>query len=56
MWGWGRDKRRGNVLKLSEGYGVLDGIPWFVSSGIGSWGAPVRIGSKTELVIFDFSP
>ena len=46
----------GLVWKLSEGYGVLDGIPWFVSSGIGSWGAPVRIGSKTELVIFDFSP
>jgi len=46
----------GLVWKLSEGYGFLDGIPWFVSSGIGSWGAPVRIGSKTELVIFDFSP
>lgn len=46
----------GLVWELSEGYGVLDGIPWFVSSGIGSWGPPVRIGSKTELVIFDFSP
>ncbi len=46
----------GLVWDLSEGFGNLEGIPWFVSSGFGSWGAPVRIGSKTELVIFDFLP
>jgi len=37
---------------LSYGLGNIDGIPWYVTSGIGQWGPPVRIGSKTELVLF----
>jgi predicted MPP superfamily phosphohydrolase len=39
---------------LSYGFGELDGIPWYVTSGIGQWGPPVRIGSKAELVLFIF--
>jgi len=39
---------------LSHGLGELDGIPWYVTSGIGQWGPPVRIGSKAELVLFIF--
>jgi len=39
---------------LSYGLGELDGIPWYVTSGIGQWGPPVRIGSKAELALFFF--
>jgi len=39
---------------LSHGLGKIDDIPWFVTSGIGQWGPPVRIGSKSELVLFLF--
>jgi len=39
---------------LSYGLGELDGIPWFVTSGVGQWGPPVRIGSKSELALFLF--
>jgi len=39
------------IWPLSSGLGEVDGLPWFVSSGIGQWGPPVRIGSETELAI-----
>jgi len=39
---------------LSYGLGELNGIPWYVTSGIGQWGPPVRIGSKAELALFFF--
>jgi predicted MPP superfamily phosphohydrolase len=42
------------IWPLSYGRGELDGIPWFVTSGIGQWGPPVRVGSKAELVLFSF--
>jgi len=42
------------IWHLSYGLGELGGIPWYVTSGIGQWGPPVRIGSKTELVLFIF--
>jgi len=39
---------------LNHGLGEFNGIPWYVTSGIGQWGPPVRIGSKAELVLFIF--
>jgi predicted MPP superfamily phosphohydrolase len=42
------------IWPLSYGLGKLDGIPWFVTSGVGQWGPPVRVGSKSELVLFVF--
>ena len=49
----------GNILirwiwPLAYGEGVLDGVRWLVSSGIGSWGPPVRAGSDTEIWILHF--
>jgi len=42
------------IWPLSYGLGKIDDIPWFVTSGIGQWGPPVRVGSKSELVLFLF--
>lgn len=37
------------VWRLAYGFGELDGVKWLVSSGVGSWGPPVRVGSETEM-------
>lgn len=42
------------VWRLAYGFSTLDGVPWLVSSGVGSWGPPVRIGSDTEMWILYF--
>ncbi len=42
--------------RLSDGFGSLDGVPWIVSSGIDSWGPPVRVGSQTDVWIVHFEP
>ena len=43
------------IWPLSYGLGKLDDIPWYVSSGVGQWGPPLRLGSKSELVLFILS-
>lgn len=42
------------IWQLSYGLGELNNVPWFVSSGLGQWGPPVRIGSEPEIVLFEF--
>lgn len=42
------------VWRLAYGYGILDNVKWLVSSGIDSWGPPVRIGSETEMWLLEF--
>lgn len=46
----------GLVWRLAYGFGELDGVNWLVSSGIDSWGPPVRVGSNTELWVLHFLP
>lgn len=40
---------------LAYGMGSLNGVPWYVSSGFGQWGPPVRTGTRSEIVIVDLS-
>lgn len=42
--------------RLAAGFGTLDQTPWLVSSGIDSWGPPVRIGSETDMWVIRFEP
>ena len=42
------------VWRLAYGFGVLDSVRWLVSSGVDSWGPPVRIGSDTEMWLLHF--
>lgn len=49
----------GNILinwiwPLAYGEGFLNDVHWLVSSGVDSWGPPVRAGSDTEIWILDF--
>jgi predicted MPP superfamily phosphohydrolase len=34
----------------------LNGMTAFVSQGIGSWWAPIRIGTQSEMVLITLSP
>ncbi|MFO8054138.1 MAG: metallophosphoesterase [Bacteroidales bacterium] len=38
------------IFKVSRGYEKVEGMHVFVSSGAGTWGPPVRIGSKAEII------
>ena len=42
------------VWRLAYGFGELDGVKWLVTSGIGSWGPPVRVMSDTEMWFIEF--
>lgn len=41
------------VYTLSFGYKVVEGMHLVVSNGIGTWGPPVRIGNRPEMVLID---
>ena len=42
------------VWSLAYGFGELDSVRWLVSSGVDSWGPPVRVGSDTEMWLLHF--
>jgi hypothetical protein len=44
------------VWRLAYGIGELDEVKWLVSSGVDSWGPPVRVGSETEVWFLRFVP
>lgn len=46
----------GFFWRLSDGLGTLDKVPWIVSSGIDSWGPPVRVGSRTDVWVIHLEP
>lgn len=38
------------MYTISHGYGKIDGMHAYVSNGVGTWGPPVRIGNRPEIV------
>lgn len=43
------------MYEIDYGHKSIDGIDVIVSSGLGTWGPPVRIGSRSEVVCIDVS-
>lgn len=41
------------IYKLGYGYKRIGNTHFYVSSGLGIWGAPIRIGTQSEIVCFD---
>jgi uncharacterized protein len=39
------------IYSISRGYGEIEGMKVYVSNGIGTWGPPVRTGSRPEIVL-----
>lgn len=38
------------IYEISRGYGNVNGMHTYVSNGLGTWGPPVRIGTRPEIV------
>jgi hypothetical protein len=36
-----------------SGYGIVDGVPVYVTDGAGFWGPPVRVGAPPEVTVID---
>ncbi len=43
------------IYPVSHGYGRINGMHLYVSAGVGTWGPPVRIGNRPEIVHIDIS-
>lgn len=41
------------IFEVSRGYKQIDQTHIFVSTGFGSWGPPIRIGNRPEIVVFE---
>jgi uncharacterized protein len=44
-----------SIFPISRGYGEVNGMQVYVSNGIGTWGPPMRLGSRPEIVYFKIS-
>ena len=43
------------VYQISRGFGEVDGMKVYVSNGIGTWGPPLRLGNRPEIVLLNIS-
>ncbi|MBD3290607.1 metallophosphoesterase [candidate division KSB1 bacterium] len=43
------------IYEISWGYRKIQNTQFYVSCGVGTWGPPMRIGNRPELVVFNFS-
>ena len=43
------------IYTISSGYGEINGMKVYVSSGVGTWGPPMRLGSRPEIVMINIS-
>lgn len=41
------------MYAISHGYGKIDGMHTYVSNGVGTWGPPVRVGNRPEIVLIN---
>ncbi len=45
----------GAMFEISRGYGKIGETHFFVSSGYGTWGPPIRTNSRSEIVVLEIS-
>ncbi len=43
------------IYEISWGYKKIDKTHFYVSSGVGTWGPPVKIGSDSEIIVLNVS-
>lgn len=43
------------IFEVSKGYKRIDDTHIYVSTGFGTWGPPVRVGNRPEIVVFEIS-
>jgi predicted MPP superfamily phosphohydrolase len=45
----------GALFEISKGYGKIKNTHFYVSSGYGTWGPPIRTNSRAEIVVMEIS-
>ena len=45
----------GAMFEISKGYGKIGNTHFYVSSGFGTWGPPIRTNSRSEIVVLEIS-
>lgn len=43
----------GAMFEISRGYGKINGTHFYVSSGYGTWGPPIRTNSRSEIAVLE---
>jgi uncharacterized protein len=43
------------IFDISEGYRKINGTHFYVSSGYGTWGPPIRTNSRSEIIVLEIS-
>ena len=51
LWPFGYVTQR--IFEVSRGYLQKGGTHFYVSTGFGTWGPPVRTGNRPEIMVFD---
>ncbi len=51
MWPFNYIVRR--MFEISRGYGKINNTHFYVSSGYGTWGPPIRTNSRSEIVVLE---
>ena len=45
----------GAMFEISKGYGKIQNTHYYVSSGYGTWGPPIRTNGRSEIVVLEIS-
>jgi hypothetical protein len=45
----------GAMFEISRGYGKINDTHFYVSSGYGTWGPPIRTNSRSEIVVLEIT-
>ena len=43
----------GAMYEISRGYGKINNTHFYVSSGYGTWGPPIRTSSRSEIIVLE---
>jgi hypothetical protein len=43
------------MFEISKGYGKINNTHFYVSSGYGTWGPPIRTNSRSEIVVLEIT-
>lgn len=45
----------GAIFEISRGYGKINNTHFYVSSGYGTWGPPIRTNSRSEIIVLNIT-
>lgn len=52
---WPFNYMTGAIFEISRGYGKINDTHFYVSSGFGTWGPPIRTNSRSEIIVLEIT-